>query len=279
MKKIWRSELYGKNKVIAHNIFATPIFTLTFGVLEWTKEEVLQIDVQTRKILTYTGNFHRNSSVSRLYALRTEGGRGLNSIYDIFLTRIIALHKHLEEASTWNSYLALVLQHEENRIVRVSKQLQTAFEVEDNQLNLSQATKNSIKKQHLDTYQQKEQHGYVHRKQISNVGYSKPMNNRWLSTSGTISHSEGFVFAMQEQEINTRALQAKREHADDPEYDAKCRFCHSKTEDIFHLLCSCDQLSASLYLPMRHDEVAKVIYNAIIQHHFSNNQYVTPQPV
>ena len=33
VKKIWRSELYGKNKVIGHNIFATPIFTLTFGVL------------------------------------------------------------------------------------------------------------------------------------------------------------------------------------------------------------------------------------------------------
>ena len=30
---------------------------------------------------------------------------------------------------------------------------------------------------------------------------------------------------------------------------------------------------------MRHDEVAKVIYNPIIRHHFSNNQYVTPQPV
>ena len=121
VKKIWRSELYGKNKVIAHNIFATPVFTLTFGVLEWTKEEVLQIDVQTRKILTYTGNFHRNSSVPRLYGLRTEGGRGLNSIYDIFITRMIALHHHLEEASSWNHYLGLVLQHENTRIVRYPK--------------------------------------------------------------------------------------------------------------------------------------------------------------
>ena len=40
VKKIWRSELNSKNKITAHNIFATPIFTLTFGVLDWTKEEI-----------------------------------------------------------------------------------------------------------------------------------------------------------------------------------------------------------------------------------------------
>ena len=158
VKRIWRSELYGKNKVIAHNIFATPVFTLTFGVLEWTKEEVLQVDVQTRKILTYTGNFHRNSSVPRLYGLRTEGGRGLNSIYDIFITRMIALHHHLEEASSWNHYLGLVLQHETTRIVRISKELQTALEVDGNRVDVSQATKDTIKKQHIKTYQERDQH-------------------------------------------------------------------------------------------------------------------------
>ena len=80
--KIWKSELYSKNKILAHNIFANPIFTLTFGILDWTKEEVEQIDIKTRKLLTFTGNFHRNSNVDRLYATRADGGRGLNSIYD-----------------------------------------------------------------------------------------------------------------------------------------------------------------------------------------------------
>ena len=103
VKKIWRSELYSKNKITAHNIFATPIFTLTYGILDWTKEELHQIDIQTRKILTFTGNFHRNSSVDRLYMLRSDGGRGLNSIYDIYVTRMIALNKHLEEASVKNN--------------------------------------------------------------------------------------------------------------------------------------------------------------------------------
>ena len=76
VRKIWSSELYSKNKVHAYNSFAIPILTPTFGILEWTKEEVHQIDVKTRKILTFTGNFHRNSSVDKLYTPRDKGGRG-----------------------------------------------------------------------------------------------------------------------------------------------------------------------------------------------------------
>ena len=54
----------------------------------------------------------------------------------------------------------------------------------------------------------------------------------------------------------------------DKEFDKRCHFCHCKSEDIFHLLCSCERLSANMYLTMKHDEVGKVIYNAIIKHHF-----------
>ena len=52
VRKIWKSELYSRNKGMAHNIFAVPVFTLTFGISDWTKEEVHNIDTRTRKILT-----------------------------------------------------------------------------------------------------------------------------------------------------------------------------------------------------------------------------------
>ena len=94
-----------------------------------------------------------------------------------------------------------------------------------------------------------------------------------------ISHTEGYITAIQEQEIYTRALKAKREHAEDASFNKKCRFCNNKTEDIFHLLGSCDFLSASMYLPMRHDEVGRVAYNAIIHHHYPEESYTLPQTV
>ena len=54
IRKIWNSELYANNKVIAHNTFAIPVITPTFGILNWTKDELSGIDVKTRKILTFT---------------------------------------------------------------------------------------------------------------------------------------------------------------------------------------------------------------------------------
>ena len=58
------------NSITAHNTFAIPVLTPTFGILESTKkEEVEQIDGKTRKLLCISGNFHRNSSPDRLYTL------------------------------------------------------------------------------------------------------------------------------------------------------------------------------------------------------------------
>ena len=70
VRKIWKSELYSKNKILAHNTFAVPVLVPTFGVLDWTKKEIEGIDIKTRKTLTQGGNFHRNSSVDRLYSPR-----------------------------------------------------------------------------------------------------------------------------------------------------------------------------------------------------------------
>ena len=243
------------------------------------QEELHQIDIQTRKILTFTGNFHRNSSVDRLYMLRSDGGRGLNSIYDIYVTRMIALNKHLEEASVKNQYLRLVLQHEENGLVRIADEFTRAIGITGEQVKISNEVKNAIKKQHKDSYEEKTQHGYVHRQQVKSEGYNKKLTNMWLSNPSMISHTEGYIVAIQEQEIYTRALKAKREHSEDHSYNKMCRFCNEKTEDIFHLLCSCNVLSASMYLPLRHDEVAREAYNTIIKHHFPDQQFALPRPV
>ena len=80
VKKIWKSELSAYNKHVAHNAFAVPVLIPTFGLLNWTINEIEQIDIKTRKILCMTGNFHRNSDIDRLYLKRKNGGRGLKCI-------------------------------------------------------------------------------------------------------------------------------------------------------------------------------------------------------
>ena len=67
MKKIWSSELTDYNKVAAHNSVATPIITPTVGINDWTIDDIEQLDINTHKILSMTGNLHPNSDIDYIY--------------------------------------------------------------------------------------------------------------------------------------------------------------------------------------------------------------------
>ena len=55
VRKIRKSELNGYNKVIARNAFAVALAIPMIGILKWTKKEISDLDMITRKILTMTG--------------------------------------------------------------------------------------------------------------------------------------------------------------------------------------------------------------------------------
>ena len=47
-------------------------------------QEIKDIDIRTRKVLSVAGIFHPNSDVDRLYIGRNIGGRGLRSSQRLF---------------------------------------------------------------------------------------------------------------------------------------------------------------------------------------------------
>ena len=98
MNKIWK--LKAINKSIAHNSSAIPIITLTIGILDWTKQEIKNPDMTTRKILTMNGSFHQSSDINRLYAKRKDGGRGIKSSEDLYDCRNITRRKVIPIAYT-----------------------------------------------------------------------------------------------------------------------------------------------------------------------------------
>ena len=124
LQKIWSSELNGRNKTIAHNTFAVPIITPTVGMLDWTKKEVKDLDVMTRKIISMNGGFHTASDVNRLYADRKKGGRGLRSIEDMLESRTIGIMQHLEQANNTNTLLKMVKRNERQGIMRLGKEFE-----------------------------------------------------------------------------------------------------------------------------------------------------------
>ena len=110
--KIWTSKLSVYNKVTGYNSFAILIITPSVRVVNWTTDDIKQIDIKTRKILTITGNFHPNSDIDKLYVDRKSGGRGLCSIKIMFESRLVALRQHLTYSKNRNEIMHYIHESE-----------------------------------------------------------------------------------------------------------------------------------------------------------------------
>ena len=279
VRKIWNSELYCRHKVTAHNTFAIPVLTPTFGILPWSKDELKQIDIRTRKILTISGSFHLNSDVDRLYSHRREGGRGLNSIDDTYVSRIVSLNLHLDQMTDKNKYLAQVKTHEARNIVRQGTEFQRVYSEEARDPKIaSKNIKMKIKNDHLNNWTNKNQHGFLFKTRAERINDTdQDKTNYWLTKANNSSHVEGYICAIQEEEINTRGLQkrrAKETNKDGHNANYRCRVCHQDTETIQHILACCERLRIPMYLPVRHNAVASVLY-----YHLTSSQSKTIQSV
>ena len=73
-------KLNAKRVFQAINTWAVPTVRCSAGIIEWTKQEVREMDRKSRKIITMYGGLHHRSSVERLHLPRSEGGRVLVSI-------------------------------------------------------------------------------------------------------------------------------------------------------------------------------------------------------
>ena len=266
VRKIWASELSATNKAIAHNSFAVPVLTPTFGILGWTIDELKSIDIKTRKLLAMSGNFVVTGDVDRLYIPRQEGGRGLKEIYTGYKSRIVSLHKHLELASLGNPYLKKVLEHEKHGIVRISLEIQQESNIEQEvnctPRNAGKLVTKAITSKRKDAFSNKVMHGYVARKLQNITGVDAKQSLSWQKGKLMTSHFEGFANAIQEQEIPTKT-QLKKWSILPTTYDTKCRLCKIKPEDVSHVIAACDKMATRYYLPLRHDVVAKCIWNAL----------------
>ena len=99
-----------------------PIITPTVGTLNWTKKEISDLDIATRKIMNMAGAFHTAGDVDRLYVERKNGGRGLRSVEDMYKIRTVGLKKHLDEVACKHSLLELVEKHEKDKIGRLGEE-------------------------------------------------------------------------------------------------------------------------------------------------------------
>ena len=101
----------------------------TIDVLDWIKKKIEDIDIKSRKTLTQTGSFHKNSSLDHLYSCCKEGGCGLSCVADIFTSRTVAISEHLREQIGKHKFLTKVRRHETERIVKMAEEFYKATNV------------------------------------------------------------------------------------------------------------------------------------------------------
>ena len=284
LRKVWNSQLNASNKTIAHNVFAVPVLTPTIGILDWSKEEVQQLDIKTRKTMAMAGSLHKRSDVERLYTPRKQGGRGLTSVEDIFTSRTVSLATHIENNKDRNPFLQKVCEHElQLRLFRVANEFKQYLEVQRQQLapeQVGQEIRKALRSNHEKNWTDKVTHGYNRKivKEDSKVNQS--LSVKWIHNFTLTSHMEAYMFAIEEQEIVTKATKKRRE----PDItkrrtmDSKCRMCGKQEETLTHILASCESISESLYVKYRHSQVGKIVYQEFLENNGVKNQAPTWKP-
>ena len=84
----------------------------------------------------------------------------------------------------------------------------------DDPKRMSSVIRNEMKKRHAQSTHSMPQHGFVERKQEAEKDHNTEWTNSWLKLHNESSHVEGYIMAIKEQEINTRALKKRREEKD-----------------------------------------------------------------
>ena len=208
VKKIWNSQLSAINKSTADNVFAVPIMTLVTGILDWTRKEIEDLDIRSRKIMAMSASLHVRSDVERLYAKRAQCGRGLISLSDIYTSLTVSLAAHINCKKDTNELLNKLYEHEQNNLVRVASELKQSLNIEDKETTtkqLSQKVKNQLKQDHFNNWQKKVTHRYNQKSIGENLDVDQALSIAWFRKPSLRSHMEGYLSVVDEQEIVTKA--------------------------------------------------------------------------
>ena len=176
-------------------------------------------------MLAMTGSMHTNSDINRVH-----------------------LAQHVEdEKENGNWLMNAVWLHEQNGLIKVAEGI-TSFYLKESQeylQNVKDAIKNKAQEMNERNWEERKVHAYLKSKLSQDENIDHTQTNKWMNYPSVTSHEEGFLMAIQEQEIATRAVRKAREK--DPQkktaFSPVCRLCQQKEENIFHIVCSCTSVN------------------------------------
>ena len=209
VKKLCRSKLNGGNLIDGINTWAVGVVRYNAGIVDWTMEEVANMDRRTRKILAMNGFLHTRSNVARLSPPRKEGGRGLIGIEECVRRESKSLHGYLRESTEWMFQAAL-----KEKVIVEEKSLQ------DYERRRKDEKVKNWKEKAL---------GGAFVQQISDDAEEESW--RWLRNGFLKKETDGLILAAQEQSLRTNSINCS---IDKTSETPLCRLCGDATETVRH---------------------------------------------
>jgi len=261
------SGLNARNLSKAVNTYAVPVLTYTFGVLNWTINDILEEDRTMRRMLTAHGFHHPKASVRRLYMKRRDGGRGFLSIEDLYGRVMCELYRFMRQAG--NVRVRILLEYHQQRsakaqsIVAIATRFMETLSLPTQQQQES-AGKNTIKelvnKKKADEVEDMALHGgYWSR--LEKEKMDRDLTFGWLQSRTMTPAAEGLLMAAQDQSLRTRNYEYAVMKTI-PRADASCRICGDALETLDHIVSGCPVLAKTSYIE-RHNNVVKYVHHSI----------------
>ena len=104
------------------------------GIIDWTKEDLEDMDRKTIKLMTINKALHPRACVTRLYIPRRMGGRGMKSVEDCVNIEKRALGQYLKYSedpwlkTAWNEKVITVDEDHERYRERITNQRKEEWE-------------------------------------------------------------------------------------------------------------------------------------------------------
>lgn len=248
LKIICNTQLNARNTIKAINTYAIPILTYSFGVINWSKTELQNLQRNINTTLTKHRRHHPRSCTQRLTLPRNDGGRGIIDITNLHNKQITALRSYFYSKSP-TSILHNAIAQNDKKLTPLNMADQST---QNNETQTDRQTK-------LAAWAQKSLHGR-HYHDLSQLNVDKVASNEWLRRGELFPETEGFMLAIQDQVIETRNYQKHIMRIPIP--TDICRRCNSASETIQHVTGACKTIVQSDY-KHRHDQVANIIHQKL----------------
>ena len=286
IKKILKTKLNPKNKILAINMIAIPKIQYSFGIIEWPQHEINTIDVQIRKLLCQNKVIYKDQSHARMYLPRAQGGMGLIEVDTCYKATIASLGQYI--VSKKGPYAEILKKHYSSikgksiiPMANIFLEPEKLNEGAENPTKTAKKTRRKVvikrQKQNTNDWKNNKRAGHF-AKRMDEKEIDKEKSYEWLKRGVLNFDSERIVLAAQDEGLYTNGLKKIFGLTTND----KCRFCQEAVETVNHLLSGCPKLLAEGRYTSRHNNVCRVIHWRLCQKYGFDAHEVswkhTPEP-